>query len=224
MCTHIRERDEKQQRRQTLANRCFLQYIIAQGQAAKEPSRARIRSLQAVLRVLLESDKVTQTIDRAWVRKTGFKDNNFTDNECDVVLKIGNALRPFIPKRRPGDGDGKTRAPLEHLVLRAPLVLIANTVLRLTGYRDFTRRLSPQITTGTPHALSLGGVGIYEVLSGKDGSFDIKIDNSAKEEYLTSYRSVTTNPANKRVAMGAFFDLAVIDKICKDHALKFYNR
>ncbi|KAG9319029.1 hypothetical protein KVV02_005435, partial [Mortierella alpina] len=38
--------------------------------APKEPSRARLRSLQSVLRVLLESDNIHDQVNRAWVRKT----------------------------------------------------------------------------------------------------------------------------------------------------------
>ncbi|KAF9559817.1 hypothetical protein EC968_006474 [Mortierella alpina] len=202
----------------------FEDETVPQPQAAKEPSRARLGALQAVLRTLLESNAITDVIDRKLVRETGFKDNDFTERECDVVAYIANVLRPYIPKRRPGDAGNKTRPSLEHAVLRAPLVLISNTILRLTHYSDFTRRISPQISTGIPHALSLGAVGIYEVLSGQRGCFQIKIDNSPQEEVLTSYRAVTTNPTNKRVAIGAFFDLDVIDNLCKDYGIQFYNR
>ncbi|KAF9969632.1 hypothetical protein BGZ75_002709, partial [Mortierella antarctica] len=127
--------------------------------APKEPSRARLRSLQSVLRVLLESDNIHDQVNRAWVRKTAHKDSDFSDKECDVVAHIANVLRPYVPRRRPSTDGNKSKASIGHVCLRAPLVLIANTVLQMTGYVDFTRRISPQISIGKPHALSFGASG-----------------------------------------------------------------
>ncbi|KAF9079725.1 hypothetical protein BGX27_006042, partial [Mortierella sp. AM989] len=58
--------------------------LESQDERIKEPSRAKLRSLQAVLKVLLESANIHEAIDRSWVKKTGFKDNKFTDEECDI--------------------------------------------------------------------------------------------------------------------------------------------
>ncbi|KAF9086465.1 hypothetical protein BGX27_003195, partial [Mortierella sp. AM989] len=44
------------------------------GQGHKEPSRARLRSLQAVRKVLVESPCIDGEVDRAWVRKTAFRE------------------------------------------------------------------------------------------------------------------------------------------------------
>ncbi|KAF9970392.1 hypothetical protein BGZ75_002297, partial [Mortierella antarctica] len=140
----------------------------------KEPSRSRLRALQSVLKVLLESNKIKDPINRSWVRKTAHKDSDFTDVECDVVAHIANVLRPYIPRRRPGTEEDKSRTSLAHVCLRAPLAIIANTVLRMTGYVDFTRKISPQISTGRPHALSIGATGIYEVLCSEKGGFSIE--------------------------------------------------
>lgn len=146
----------------------------------KEPSRAKLRSLQAVLKVLLESANIHEAIDRSWVKKTGFKDNKFTDEECDIVAMLANSLRPFIPKRRSGDDGNNSRPSLPHIALRIPIVLIANSVLRATGYTEFTRRIAPMISVSSLHALALGPVGVYEVLCSKsEGHFDIKDSNNA---------------------------------------------
>ncbi|KAF9943664.1 hypothetical protein BGZ70_005598 [Mortierella alpina] len=189
--------------------------------AKKEPTSARLKALQSVLRTLVESDTGDELIDRAWVRKKGFRGTDFEDNECDVVLKIGRLLGPFVPKRRPADDGSKTRDALPHVTLRAPLALIANTVLRLTGYSQFTRRLSPHISVASVHALNLGAVGMYEVLSGGGGLFDIKDRHGT---YLTSARPITADPLNKRAVFGAFFDINKIDQICVKHGLVFRDR
>ncbi|CAO3564587.1 unnamed protein product [Mortierella alpina] len=189
--------------------------------AKKEPSSARLKALQCVLRTLVESDTGDELIDRAWVRKKGFRGTDFGDDECDVVLKIGRLLGPFVPKRRPATDDGKTRDAIPHVALRAPLAFIANSVLRLTGYSEFTRRLSPHISVGSVHALNLGAVGIYEVLSGGGGLFDIKDRHGT---YLTSAKAITADPLNKRAVFGAIFDMATIEQICVKHGLVFRDR
>ncbi|KAF9577259.1 hypothetical protein BGW38_007653, partial [Lunasporangiospora selenospora] len=102
------------------------------GKDVKEPTRAELRSLQAVLRVLLESPHLSTPITREYVRSSAFVGDKFTDKQCDVVAKIANVLRPYIPKRRPNSGNfgSKTQAPVAHITTRAPLMIIANAVLR----------------------------------------------------------------------------------------------
>ena len=103
----------------------------------EEPSRGRLRSLQAVLKTLLESPFIEKDVDSNWVRKTGHVNNDFTDFECKVVATLANLLRPYVPKRR-----SALQGSVPHVALRAPLVLIANAVLRATGYHKFTRLTS----------------------------------------------------------------------------------
>ncbi|KAF9991952.1 hypothetical protein BGZ65_012889, partial [Modicella reniformis] len=92
----------------------------------KEPSRNHLKSLETVLKILLESpDEIIA--DRNWVRQKAFRGTAFTDAECDVVVKLGGILRPYIAKTR-----GKRNA-IAHVTLRAPIAIIANSVLRATG-------------------------------------------------------------------------------------------
>ncbi|KAI8363173.1 hypothetical protein B0O80DRAFT_492326 [Mortierella sp. GBAus27b] len=66
----------------------------------KEPSRAHLKSLQGLLKVLLESPTLSdRKINGNYVKKSAFVGNKFTTKECDVVAKIVNILRPFAPKR-----------------------------------------------------------------------------------------------------------------------------
>src|SRR5690349_6536094 len=97
-----------------------------------ETPRKRLRALQAVLKILVESPCLQKDVDVNWVRKTAHSNSNFTTNECKVVAKLANLLRPFTPKRSYDDDEEKFKDPPAHVVLRAPLVTIANAVLRAT--------------------------------------------------------------------------------------------
>ena len=181
----------------------------------KEPSRARLRSLQAILKTLLESPFIKEKVTASWVRKTGHVKNDFTDTECQVVAMLTNLLRPYVPKRQ-----SSTKGSLAHVTLRAPIVYIANAVLRVTGYHKFAREFSPSISPSSMHGLILGARGIYEVFCSRQESQFTIIDVAGKP--LTNRSNVTKG--NKRHVFGAFFDLATVDRICKSHGLRFANR
>ncbi|KAG0301631.1 hypothetical protein BGZ99_003378, partial [Dissophora globulifera] len=100
--------------------------------------------------------------------------------------------------------------------------MIANAVLRATGYAGFTRRLSPHSSLGTPDALILGAPGFFEVLCrGRNGNFDVKDSNG---DYITSVAKVTTPPENKRAVIGAFLDLNRVEEKCAEHGITFIGR
>ncbi|KAF9954748.1 hypothetical protein BGZ72_004325, partial [Mortierella alpina] len=186
------------------------------GEAEKESSSARIRSLQAVLKMLLESPHIEQPLDAAWVRKSAHKGSEFTELECQVVADIGNFLRPYVPKRRTkDDGDGTTES-LPHILLRAPFVRIANRILRLTGYPQFTRSISPQLSAASLQGLQLGCQGIHEALcSSHEDQFDIiRADGSRIE-------SGAGTTVDKNDVFGAFFDLDKIEDLCGQGGLQF---
>ncbi|KAF9951037.1 hypothetical protein BGZ65_006228 [Modicella reniformis] len=188
----------------------------------KEPSRSRLKALQAVLRMLLESPTINRKITKDYVKRSGFIGNDFSENECQVVADIANALRPYVPKRRASASGSKTQDPIAHVALRAPLVIIANTILRATGYSEFTRRMTPQSSAASVHALPLGAVGMYETFcSSEPRQFDVHDINGLP---LTAYRNITSVPENKRAVFAAFFDLHKIDTICRKHGLKFADR
>jgi len=154
--------------------------------------------------------------DREWIKEQAFKGIQYTDAECDVVLKLGKILWPFVPKR-----DSKHEA-IAHVALRAPIALIANSILRITGYYEFTRMIAPSISTSSLHGLGLNAVGLYEVLcSAGKRHFDV---NDASGEPLSDVSKVTTPRENKRAVFEAFFDMATVDKLCDTYGLRFHNR
>ncbi|KAF9579520.1 hypothetical protein BGW38_004193, partial [Lunasporangiospora selenospora] len=191
---------------------------------AKEPSRAVPMSLRTVLRKLLESSTIGHAIDGNWVKKSARGEIKFTNRQCSVVAKLANVLRHFVAKRRI-DGDAanqnRTRAPLAHVALMASMAIIANAILRSSGYAHFTRLLSPQIPppSSSTHALLLGAKGMYETLCSRaPGHFDIHDSNGLP---LTNGNTV---PDHKEAVFGAFFDLTKINRVCRKHGLNQYQK
>lgn len=185
----------------------------------KEPSRARLRSLEAVLKMLIESPSINSTIDANYVGKQAHKGQTFTQQECRVVAYLANTLRPFVAKRRLDD-DG-VQAPLAHVTTRAPFMVLGNALLRATGYHPFTKTICPLVSPSSTLALLLGAPGVYETLcSPTPGHFDIQ---AAEQGMLTNVNK-TTSSANKRAIFGSFFDLDKVDSLCASHGLEFANR
>ncbi|KAF9965940.1 hypothetical protein BGZ70_003732 [Mortierella alpina] len=189
------------------------------GPAQKEPSRQRLRALQAVLKMLLESPSIQENINSKWVRASGFAKEDFTKRECEVVAYLANTLRPYVPKVKQDD-QGRTIRPPAHVALRASFVLIANSVLRAAGYPDFARRIAPQVSAGSTHALHLGAVGVYETFCSV-GDFEIM---DQEGHLLTSRMSVTQPVTNKKVVVGAFLNITAVDALCRSHGLLFRDR
>ncbi|KAG0311651.1 hypothetical protein BGZ99_009999, partial [Dissophora globulifera] len=188
---------------------------------SKESTRPQLLALEKVLKMLLGSPALTNPVDGNYVAKCTHKGKVFTSRECNVVAYLANVLRPFVPKRRIGE-SGRTVAPLGHVALRAPVVMIANAVLRATGFAKFTRLISPQVSPSSTHSLCLGTREVYEVFCGQaQGRFDIKDPSGVP---ITSVSQATSSPENKKAIFGSFLDLVKVANICKRHGLEFSDR
>ncbi|KAF9578965.1 hypothetical protein BGW38_004979 [Lunasporangiospora selenospora] len=187
----------------------------------QDASRARLRALQVMLKTLLESPFIQERINPNYVKKMAFHGSPLTDKECIVVAVLADVLRPYVPKRRPLDSGG-TAPPLAHPTLMAPLVFIANSVLRATGYSHFARLTCPEVSPSSLQALHMGPAELYEVFcTNEEGRFDV---NDARGRSLTSIAQATMPPENKRAIFEAFFDLPKIAQICDRHGLDFADR
>ncbi|KAK3828311.1 MAG: hypothetical protein J3Q66DRAFT_306632 [Benniella sp.] len=176
-----------------------------------EPSKSRLRALQAVLRTLVESPSIEHTVTVEWVRKSSFRYDEFTHEECLLVAKLANSLRPFIPKRRAReDGQGRYQESIAHVSLRAPLVMIANSILRATGYSSFTRRVAPQVSPARLRGLHMGGSALYEVLS----QFTVLVEGKP----ITSHKEAL---ANRQAVFAAFFDVERMERVCHQYRIRF---
>ncbi|KAF9571998.1 hypothetical protein EC968_010475 [Mortierella alpina] len=195
-------------------------------QDQKEPSRATLKSLQAVAKTLLESATVTHRISPNYVKGMAYVGTKFTDKQCMVVAHLVNTMRPYFPKRwikNEQDGSdtpsAKTEPHTPHITLRAPFVFLANAFLRAAGYPQFIRRVAPQVSPAALHSLLLSASGIYEILCSREANhFDI-LDSDGLP--LTHVRIV---PRHKEAVFGAFFNLDRINEICHAHGIRFANR
>ena len=188
----------------------------------KEPSRKQLKRLQALLRILLESPSRIREYTIEQVQDAAFKDHDFTEAQLDVVKTLANQLRPFMPRRwRTEDGDAY-RAHTPHVVLRSPIVVLANAVLRATGHLDFARRIAPHVSAGDVHSLQLGPMQLFEALcSSEENHFDI---NDINGNPLTNVGNITSPKENKDAVFGAFFDIPKLNQICRAHGICFGNR
>jgi hypothetical protein len=106
-----------------------------------------------------------------------------------------------------------------HVVARAPIVLIANTVLRAAGYSEFTRAVAPAFSPSSRHSVPLNPSTIYEILGNpKPGRFNLR---SANGDIITSADSARHNTTE---VLGSFFDLEKIQELCDERGLVFQER
>ncbi|KAF9947605.1 hypothetical protein BGZ72_010427 [Mortierella alpina] len=187
----------------------------------KEPSRRHLQALGAVLRMLLESPAINFTITANYVSQQAHKGKTFTAQECLVVASLANTLRPYVPKRRPSDNGG-FKGPLEHVAARAAFAVLTCSILRCTGYHQFTRSFSPEISPSSTQALLLSAPAIWETFcSLANGVYDIQ---DAAGKPLTRMANVTNPPENKVAVFSAFLGMKEINEICAQHGLSFANR
>jgi hypothetical protein len=171
--------------------------------------------------MLVESPSINHNITRDYVKNLAHKGKGFTDGEATVVANLANTLRPFVPKRRPGKGTA-TKASIAHVALRAPIVLLANAVLRATGYHHFTRSISPEVSPSATHSLHIGAVALYEIfLSKRRQLFKV---SDASGNPIVNVRSVTKPPTNAEAIIWAIFDFDKVNRVCDRHNLDFYKR
>ncbi|KAG0256593.1 hypothetical protein DFQ27_005639 [Actinomortierella ambigua] len=192
------------------------------GDTATEPSRKRLQALQAITKTLLESPHIKSGVNENLVRECAFKKDDLTQKEIRTIIKITKRLRPFVPKRCLNKDRTGERAHTPHVATRAPIVLIANAVLRATGYSNFAQRLVPQVSGMSVHSLHLGTNTLYEALCSTEARRFDAVDSTGNT--FKSPAQAMSSDANKQALYKAFFDMEKVDSICKAHGLVFANR
>ncbi|KAF9436325.1 hypothetical protein BGZ76_004286 [Entomortierella beljakovae] len=188
----------------------------------REPSRARLKAIQAILKTLLESPSIESDIDSNWVRKTSIKGDELTDAKCQVIVSLANILCPYIPKNQPNSTGPGYKDAVPHVALRVLLVILVNSVLLATEHPEFACRIALQIFPSSLHILTKNQLNNNELFCCKSAKhFDIK---DAQKSPLTDYKSVTVNDENGRSVIGSLFDLDKIETLCQAHGLKFSER
>src|SRR4051812_34459223 len=172
----------------------------------QESSAKTIRALLSIMRILIESGKIQRVVMCNDIQHAAFKGTTFTEKEKMVAAKITNFLRPFVQQR-----TDDNRLPEPHILTRAPLAALANTIATITGFSSLVRSLS--ITSQQDlRSLQLTAAGVYDTFRGQ---WNIPADDA---NWITnSYQAGKSKPAT----FGAFFNLNVIGSLMNAHGLEF---
>ncbi|KAG0269451.1 hypothetical protein DFQ27_003363, partial [Actinomortierella ambigua] len=184
-----------------------------------ESSAKQIGRLFTVVNTLVHSSAIDRPINNNYVKKSIGKHTKCSTKELTAARKLVNMLRPFAPKRVATDNGSREHSG--HVVLCAPMVLIAQAFFKTMGLSGCQRRMAPQVATGSTMSLQLSSAALYEILGSSDAN-QFTIVNSAGRE-ITSVAEAS-NPANKEAVCAAFFDLDRLKQICLDHNIVFQNR
>ncbi|KAF9942636.1 hypothetical protein BGZ70_006104, partial [Mortierella alpina] len=184
----------------------------------QDSSARQINRLFVVANTLAHSPYIERDVTKAYVRKNLLKKMEATDRELAAVKRIVNALRHFTPKRVPTENGH--RDPTPHVVLFAPMVLIAQSFLSAVGLQRFQRRVSPRLAVGSTPALQLSATVVYEVLANSGPN---KFDVVGPSGGLITSASDAAMPGNHESVLSGFFDMDAIKQLCRDHNIEFGN-
>ena len=114
-------------------------------------TRRRLCCLKSVLKSLLLDDRK----DAFSIDDLKKECSDVEEKEAYPCLLILNALKPYIPKK-------KERFIIAH---QLPFCILANGTLMYAGYKKFYRKLCPQPSASTLHALRIDGPSLYQILT-----------------------------------------------------------
>ncbi|KAF9346914.1 hypothetical protein BGX34_003525, partial [Mortierella sp. NVP85] len=184
-----------------------------------ETSGKQIHRLFTVAKILIHSPHITHNVSNNNVRRALLKNMDATDKELSAVRDVVNWLRPFAPKRVQTDNGYRNHTG--HVVLCAPMVLIAQAFFDIVGLHKFKRRMCPQVSVGSTMSLQLSSVVLYELFgTNGEGQFDIQGSNGT----VITTAADAANSSNKEAVIASIFDLDKVQAICNDHNLEFGNR
>jgi hypothetical protein len=184
-----------------------------------ESSGKQFHRLFTVVKILVHSPHITGLVSNKDVQGALLTNMDATNKELSAVRDIVNWLRPFAPKRV--QTETGYRDHTGHVVLCAPMVLIAQAFFDVVGLHKFKRRICPQVDVGSTMSLILSSTVLYELFgTSGEGQFDIQ---GPTGRTITAAADAA-NPSNKEAVVAAFFNLEKVQAICNDHNLVFDNR
>ncbi|KAI7858903.1 hypothetical protein BDC45DRAFT_594413 [Circinella umbellata] len=179
----------------------------------KESTSKTIRSLVAVITTMVKSPDTSNEVDVSDIKKLVYSSSTIGEHELTAAADIINLLRPYVPKAPKGQHPDCSMFTL------APLAFITNTVLRAVGLPKQAWQMGHKAEDVI--ALPLSARALYELFS----------------DYYTIYHRDETPITSsgeagryQKETIGGFFDIQIIDKICKKHhlqpswSMKFVNR
>ncbi|KAF7732598.1 hypothetical protein EC973_003345 [Apophysomyces ossiformis] len=162
---------------------------------SKETSARTIRTLVAIVRMLVESPVIKRTISAKDVADAVHTGTILTITEQQVAAKVANFLKPYTPRRNEPD-----EPPAKHILTVLPIAVLSNVVSTILGMQDRVNKLT--IETSNKWALPVKADGIYKIMV---DAFDIPTNRQG--EFITSGLQARTE---KETVFEAFFQM---DKI-----------
>ncbi|CAG8670101.1 286_t:CDS:2, partial [Paraglomus occultum] len=154
----------------------------ANTESPDESSAKTIWALLAIVRMLIESGKIQRVVTCSDIQHAAFKGTMLTEKE-----------------------------KMPHILTRAPLAALANTIATITGCPSLVRSLS--ITSQQDlRSLQLTAAGAYDTFHGQ---WDIPINDAS---WITNSYDAGKN---KAITFGAFFDMSRVEALMDSHGLQF---
>ncbi|KAF7731951.1 hypothetical protein EC973_007782 [Apophysomyces ossiformis] len=170
----------------------------------KEPSRRRLIRIQAITKKLLLSTDIDGNVQASDVSDIWNDNDELQKVEIDIVVKLANALRPYVPKGRLSSA----------ISLRLRFVLLSNAILHATGYSKFTANICPTISPASIHALPLDAASMYEMFGSNSAKFNLYKEDGSTIDNIREART------NKSAVIGSFFDQEKVKHICNTRGLE----
>ncbi|KAL4208915.1 hypothetical protein AB4K20DRAFT_1978142 [Rhizopus microsporus] len=131
-----------------------------------------------------------------------------TEKEVQTQMLIAQTLQPYIP-------DKQNRFVVARQI---PLCILANDILRTTGYAKFTRQLFPLPRLSYLNALQANAPSLYHMMTSGPDALLISDFNQKAIDSIEYARS------NKHAVFSSIFDMSEITNTCDSYKLKFaYN-
>ncbi|KAL1926017.1 hypothetical protein VTP01DRAFT_7110 [Rhizomucor pusillus] len=166
---------------------------------AEEDETMKINLAEAILDAGYNEDEVIEMLEdvsddednisdelpeKDQVRTIWTGDERLTDTETEAIRTIISKLLPFIPRTK-------------HIA-----------ILKITGYHQFVREVSPMVSAGSIHSVRLDATALYEMFGSGDAPFQLYDGND------NPIRNVNDALSNNEAIFGSFFDRAKIHELC----------
>lgn len=176
--------------------------------AATDISIRKVNKLKAIVRNLLYAN-AGRTITRRDIDKV-LPGTSGTENEKQVCLQIASFLLPYMPEKD------------KYFVMsrQLPFILMANDILKCTGYSKFSMKVTPMSRPSDLHALKLDAPTIYTICCTSPEENNMILYDFDGAEINNRQKSTDS----KLAVFSSFFDIHKLYTTCNKYGMNFiYN-
>ncbi|ORY93152.1 hypothetical protein BCR43DRAFT_565779 [Syncephalastrum racemosum] len=167
-------------------------------QQVSETTQCRISVLKECLKTLVLAEDIDGPVTPDNIARIMPPLEICTKPEIDALCQLSNTLRPYSPRK----------TDIFHPLLTIPFVVLANTILKMAGYPQYVREISPSICADQYHPITLKWYSLYEIFCKRTFDlYSVQSDNGAKARSLSSAKDM------EEELFYAFFDHDQIRKI-----------